>query len=365
MSSHISSEPRAQQIARQIEEDLRGRNLAVGAPYLGTDQVAQMFGIHLRTAHRALNVLAERNLLIRKRGAGTFVGPALEAEAVSPGVVHVLISASRAKRGINESALLAALREHLPGVGVQINLLPGSGAEVDAASALGVSLAAGVAKGVVLIGCDRPVQDYIAKLGIPAVVFGGVFATASGLASIDSDHCELGRVLAEQLVQRGHREIAVLMHDIWLPGDNRFFEGISQVLAASDARCVMRSTQVDAAALKAEARAMVEQEPGITAAICRSRFRYENFAPAFRSLATRAGRDSSKLDVVFDDAEYSGPCEDIYACAEMPVVQQLNQVGVLLQSLIQNDKGVDRHVLLPVRLVPPERETMSSSDLDA
>src|SRR5690606_685385 len=128
-------------------------------------------------------------------------GPAIAQNAEPAGVIHVLVSAARVQRGIDEAVLLSTLRQHVPGVGVQINVLPGSGALADAVGALGLTLEAGAAKGVVLIGVDRPVQDYVSSLGLPAVVYGMTFATASKLSSIDTDHRQLGQALAEHLVR--------------------------------------------------------------------------------------------------------------------------------------------------------------------
>src|ERR1700754_1794536 len=75
---------RVAQLAKQLELDIRRRRLRQGDAYLTADGASALLGISRMMANRALNVLANRQLLVRHRSRGTFIGPAAEAPNEGP-----------------------------------------------------------------------------------------------------------------------------------------------------------------------------------------------------------------------------------------------------------------------------------------
>src|ERR1700733_3329592 len=69
---------RASKLAKQLELDIQRRGLRRGDSYMTADGVSEWLGISRMAANRAMNVLAHRQILVRQRSRGTFIGPAVE-----------------------------------------------------------------------------------------------------------------------------------------------------------------------------------------------------------------------------------------------------------------------------------------------
>src|SRR6185295_7888601 len=81
-------------LARRIEGEIRSRSLREGDRFMTTDEVGQMLGVSSATAHRALNYLVKRKLLVRQHGRGTFIGATAgggETRTVSLQTVYILL----------------------------------------------------------------------------------------------------------------------------------------------------------------------------------------------------------------------------------------------------------------------------------
>ncbi len=74
----VVEQSRVARLAKQLELDIRRRRLRQGDSYRPPTVSAQLLGISRMTANRAMNVLANRQLLVRHRSRGTFVGPAVQ-----------------------------------------------------------------------------------------------------------------------------------------------------------------------------------------------------------------------------------------------------------------------------------------------
>ena len=64
-------------LAERLERDIRRRGLAPGQKYLTGPESAQLLGTSVASANRALQRLAEQDIVVRRRKSGTFVGLAL------------------------------------------------------------------------------------------------------------------------------------------------------------------------------------------------------------------------------------------------------------------------------------------------
>ena len=80
--------------------------------------------------------------------------------------------------------------------------------------------------GVVAISCSREIYRYLHRQGVPLVVLGSLDHDLQELPSIDADHFECGRLLAQYLFSNGHERIAMLGISNGRPGDHDFLDGI-------------------------------------------------------------------------------------------------------------------------------------------
>ncbi len=264
MSTTDVSPPRVAQLAGMIELDIRRRGLSAGDTYLTSDQVGQMFGVHARMASRAMVILADRKVLERRRGVGTFVGPkAPPPSSVAIKCVHVLITDERLRTGFDSNGLMAGLMQAIPGTSLQFHQLPSHGAEAQVRSILQFGQSSGAMLGLVLVGCPRGVQQVVARSGVPALVFGTTHQDTSQLLSLDIDHRESGFLAAEYLRRRGRQRWALVLHETWLPGDNHLGDGIMDAMAQPGVRrpnLTVRSVPADPKLIEAEVRGLLESD---------------------------------------------------------------------------------------------------------
>lgn len=75
--------PTATQLADQLEQDIRQRNLQPGTDYGSTAEIARKHGVSLDVARRALRMLARRKIVESRRGTGHLIAD--PATAVPPG----------------------------------------------------------------------------------------------------------------------------------------------------------------------------------------------------------------------------------------------------------------------------------------
>lgn len=60
-------------IVRELEGYITGNHLARGLKLPSGNELAKKYGVSLKTANRAMSILVEKGLIVRKRGSGTFV----------------------------------------------------------------------------------------------------------------------------------------------------------------------------------------------------------------------------------------------------------------------------------------------------
>jgi len=68
-------EPIYVQIAKWLEDEILSENIKADEKIYSQYQLAEMFNINPATAAKGLNILAEEDILYKKRGLGMFVTP--------------------------------------------------------------------------------------------------------------------------------------------------------------------------------------------------------------------------------------------------------------------------------------------------
>jgi DNA-binding LacI/PurR family transcriptional regulator len=345
-------------VAKRIEADLRSRGLQTGDRYLTVSDAAEMLGVSAATAHRAMSLLVDRGLLSRHHGRGTFVGEGLggRRKAASVRTVFVLLPEDQVGvTGVQLESIIAAIRENFRGVGVQFGFLP-RGNDVDYVRELiGAAQRTGQFAGAIPISCSRAVYKFLADAGGPVVVLGSVYDEQQDLPSVDLDYRQGGYLLAKHLVRRGHTRMALLSAGEGRPGDNAFFDGVSEALTEAELphnALVVRIYPKDYEAFRAQVAELLRREDRPTAAICGS----HRFTAAIESVAgelnLRVPRD---LELAFESQATADAdrLPYVHVQPEMSFEQVAGMVARMLRELSDGARPASRRVVIPVVLRVP------------
>ncbi len=113
------------QIAERLLEQIHAGELAPGARLLPERIMAEQLGVNRMTLRHALAVLESQGVLIRRRGAGTYVAePKIERHAAT----LVSFTTSMKQRGLNPGARVLSLECRLadPSLARELGVPPGS-----------------------------------------------------------------------------------------------------------------------------------------------------------------------------------------------------------------------------------------------
>jgi DNA-binding LacI/PurR family transcriptional regulator len=172
------------------------------------------------------------------------------------------------------------------------------------------------------------------------------------LVSLDRNWYESGRLQARWLIENGHRRVAVLMRDYWLPGDNRFYDGVSEEIGRAGLEpgsLVIRSLPADEAAIASEVELLLDMNNGPTGFMCRTGHKAE----LVKQLAEKRKRKvTSEIGVIFDGDELTTKEINLpQVCAQTSYAEQVRQVAKRLRQLLQGEEVADMHVVVPVEIL--------------
>ncbi len=357
-TSTTNNNSRVHQLAKRLEGDIRRRGLVDGDQYLTAAQAGEMMVVSTTMAQRALRILAEKKILVRRRNAGTFVGPGLEEEGGTiVRNIHVLLSEGTDTKLVRPDQLMDGIRAAIPGVGVNFNFMP-VGEEIRyVRELLDTSEANRKAMGVVVCRATRDVYRTLAEIGVPTVVFGMLWPGEPSLPSISYDEHEMGRLLTQYLIDRKHRRMALLSHQGW-PGDNDFFDGVSEAFTKAELphnAMILRAVPHETSIFSAAARDLLEMPDRPTAIIVRGSQFAKIVSQTAESLGLSAPED---VEIVFQDfatkqVEYS-PYPHVQTKKQFEEIAL--QIGQMLNVVSQGQLLEKPKVTLPVKLCLPVTE---------
>ncbi len=228
-------------MADRIQTDIHSRRLRPGDRYLTAKEASVLLGVSQATCDRAMRLLANRNVLSRRRNSGTFVsvGDKVDEKAEDQPSklvrsIYVLLSPDRGFAGLPQSEMVDSLMSEFPDTGVYFTTLPAGNEVRYVEELLAIAATTGQVVGVIAVSCPREVYGYLSHQNMPVVVLGSVDSANERLASIDPDGQEAGRLLAKHMYKQGYRKFAVLNRELWRPGDNLFLEGVQEVLHTAE-----------------------------------------------------------------------------------------------------------------------------------
>lgn len=338
-------------LAQRIERDIRQRGLSSGDRYLTGNEVGLLLGVSTATANRAMTLLAEQKLLVRRRSSGTFVGSRMDNNSSSRvRLVYVLMPEYISSDSPPPELMIQGIRSAIPGANVLFGFLPETDRLAFVKDLLRDAIHRGQLSGVVPISCGREVYEYLNESMVPTVVMGSLFTPMERLASIDIDERQMARLLVGHLFERGHRRIAIIDNSRGCPGDNNFSDGVSEATfeACQPPNAVFRRFLPDALSIFTEIRKMLASDQTPTGFVARSLRLANSVEQALKSF----GAPLDKFEIVFQHYHtaatahsrftHAQPRDDFAAIAE--------RIGKTLRRLSEDSEFKPEHIIVPVEL---------------
>jgi DNA-binding LacI/PurR family transcriptional regulator/DNA-binding transcriptional regulator YhcF (GntR family) len=223
-------------LATKLERDIRLKSLSPGDRYLTAAEVAETLGVSRTVANRAMLLLAQRALLVRRRGQGTLIGPAMRVDSAlnkpartkSLQSVLLLEPAELLEIGMmGPEAMLPLVRRRFDQAAIHMLCLPPQEPLDYVKQIIERARQVGGGTGAIAISCPRSVYQYLAESGVPTVVFGSLYPDLRQvLPSVDFDYYEAGQLLVQCLAGRGHRRIGLLLGEAGRAGTEHLLNGV-------------------------------------------------------------------------------------------------------------------------------------------
>lgn len=336
-------------LAERVIEDIHGRGLSVGDRYLTGEEACTAFHVGKAMLNNAFKLLADRQYLIRKRKAGTYIGPEFPTAEVARidtyrsviNVVHVLMPMDYFRANyIAGSVFVEQILAAIPGVSVQIHHIADADLHsytVDLVGRLGAQT--GRQHGLILLRSPRESQMVVQDSGLPAVVFGSTYPGVKRLCSIDIDQVAAGRLAARAALSQGHDTFALIMRNHWRHGDNLLLEGFTRELGEAgvglDSLSIVSAPE-DPEIIEHEVAALMAQDPHPTALICRSAFHAQAASRGVRDIGLVPGKDVAVITVAPGVVQGQGSSSTI-----VPRLNSSDQVAMVAQALVAVASGKD------------------------
>jgi len=364
--NQVKLNPTAEAMAEQVVADIRDRGLVAGDRYLTAEEARSNFRVGKGLINDALKLLADRQMLVRKRRAGTFIGPRFTVEVggedaaavkrAALDTVHVLMPMDYYRANVTPgNTFVEELTRAIPGVSVQLHHIADNNV-TDYTLDLVDRLKAKPSRreGLILLRSSRESQVAVQDSSIPAIAFGSTYPDVKRLYSIDPDQEQAGRLAAEVALERGHERFALIMRNHWRRGDNLLMEGFSRVLGEAGVgvdRVSIVSSPEDTEVIEHDVAAILAQEPRPTALVCRSRFHAEAAIRGIRDRGLEPGKDILVI------ATQSGPMDDpsasISIVPTLDSTEQVSKVGQALRLIAEGGAMSELREQIPMKATTP------------
>ena len=241
------------------------------------------------------------------------------------------------------------MRSVFPGLSAQFNFIPNQNANyareiVDQASKAG-SLA-----GVILFIPSHAMRVYFNQSGIPTFVEGSVESDLTNLCWFSYDQEQIGTLLTEWLLQRGHRQLVTVMRDVWSIGEHLLHDGVSGALGkaglAADALQV-RSVPSEHSAITEQIRNILTQSSNPpTGFLCRTELQAECVDEVAHEL-----KISKRIDITLcGNPQQSNKAKYVHVVPQIDARERGRIAATMLKALAQGKIPEPRGQIIPVEL---------------
>ncbi|MBN1556667.1 MAG: GntR family transcriptional regulator [Lentisphaerae bacterium] len=350
------------ELGSRLVEDIRRRKLEPGARYYTTAEVSRRFKVSLQTAASAMARLAERDILVRLRKRGTFIGPAPavpeDASAAAPRPQIILLMRPVAPGGYIPSfvGLPIFLNRAMPDAVVHTYVVE-KGEDVDVLKQAVTLLPFGAPLiGVVTGDRERPLYETLHALQVPAVVCGTLEPGVPDLPTVGLDYEEAGQTLARCLIRRGHKRIV-----LQLAGASERDHVFADSIAASFTEAGLPATALrvrtygnDAPVAAAALTQMFREKNRPTAVISRGPTLAQIAHGAAEAAGLRVGRN---VDIAWADESWQVETQPYYIYIEPLITgdELARRIVGMLEDQRAGRRLRRRHFKVPTRLHEPER----------
>ncbi len=313
-----------------------------------------LLGVSAATAHRAMNVLVQEQVLTREHGRGTFVGHGVEpAPSVAVRTVYILIEEQqRDLTSVPLDVLVSSVRAELPQTNVQFSFISGRSSLEFLRQLVEVAQLAGQFAGAIPISCSREVYKYLSETGEPVVVLGSLYPDQWQLPSVDLDYQQSGYLMSNFLASRGHRKLALLTTGGGRPGDNAFYDGVVEAITAAHLppnSLLLRIFPQDFDGFHSQIREMLQRDDRPTGIMCASDRLVSAVAFAAREMGLKIPGD---LELVFESQ--SAPSEALgkypYVKPRLSFYEIARTVARMLNQVSNRIPLENKRVVIPVEL---------------
>src|SRR5436190_23623234 len=173
--------PSIVQLADRIEHDIRNRGLQPGDSYFNTADTAKMLKVGTASANRALQLLEQRQVLIRSQRRGTFVTAPVGAKQATRRINVVIDQASLKTEGVLADGLLVGIQSAMPQAELRFRFTPATDDTEFIEKLIHDSLQSPQREGFVLVRSSLTAQRLVANSGLPAVIHGTAHPSIQGI----------------------------------------------------------------------------------------------------------------------------------------------------------------------------------------
>lgn len=365
MKSMTTAPSRIVDLADRILDDIRRRKLRPGDPYLNTAEIARLLRVSGTAANRALQLLGQRQVLERRQRRGTFIAaPAPAGDEAALRRVHLVVHRDYLRtEGLLADGVVLGIQGALPRAEIQFDFLPESDELAYVQGLVGDALRDPRSAGFVLVRSSVFTQRLLAASGLPAVVNGTLQPSIDGLASVDRDHRQIGRLTGQYMLERKCRRVALLLRDHVGAGDHLLLDALSAELAAqgfSADRLIVRCLPADEAVAQVAVSSLITQGPTPLGLICRS----EPLARgAVAAVAKLPSANQRRFPIALCDSYRSdaGPLRVPRIVMQLGPEDFGRQIGRLLSQQATGDTGQPRQRTVPVKLEIPLNESAADN----
>lgn len=223
-----------QRLAQQLRDMLGDGSISPGERLPTEDAMVVQYGVSKQTVRKAVGLLVDEGLLIRRQGSGTYAADRARIQTHTIGVIATYMSEyilPSMIRGI-EAATAAA--------GYQF-LLRSTGNRMDREAELLEGFLQRPVDGLIVEGAktafpnpNLPLYRRLQEMGVPIVFLSGYYPALQDSVYVVTDDYGGGRMAAECLLRHGHRHIGGIFKADDQQGHGRF-SGVADACRESGA----------------------------------------------------------------------------------------------------------------------------------
>jgi len=222
------TQPKYKSVMDWAKDEINKKQLKIGDQFYTENEICEMLGVSRPTVRNALSKLEEDNILVRRRGSGTFIAPRRNAKGktigfIASGIDEIIFP--RVLKGIEEVS-------YQSGYNVQIAFThEDMGLERSKLQAMADNAVDGIIVEPLNSGLYNPNEDIYKQIQsnrIPLIFLEGYYK-GSIFPHVSLDHVAAGQLATEYLINAGHRKITGFFMDNYMQARLRY-EGYVKAL---------------------------------------------------------------------------------------------------------------------------------------